>query len=312
MTTSFRIGILLATLLISVLSYRYVERPFRQRPFRRGARPTLVFAAGAMAAMALLALGVPVAAARLRPATEMADAALAYSDYTIDINNGTCFLSSGFDDVSLFRKDLCLKVADNRRNFLIMGDSHAAHFVPAFKGLHPELNVMQATASGCAAVRGGAGPKRCTQLFAFVFNDFLPKHRVDTVVLAGRWPRWSYPALESTIRYLQPLVDRVVILGPPVEYDQSFPRLLAEGIVAHDAGLAARHLVAKPRSSDRFFAASLAHSTARYFSVYDATCPNDECTQWAAPGVPMQYDEHHLTLQGSELILERLGPGVWH
>ena len=61
------------------------------------------------------------------------------------------------------------------------------------------------------------------------------------------------------------------------------------------------------RSGDRYYAERLALLRVKYFSVYDATCPHDECTLWAAPGVPMQYDEHHLTLPGSKLVLERLG-----
>jgi hypothetical protein len=184
LTNPARFAILALALLASVISYRYVERPFRLKPYRRSARATLLIAASAMASVAVLAVGIPVAAARLRPADEMAEVALKYLKYKPYVG-GSCFLSGGFDDTSLFQKDVCLKLVPGRRNVLIVGDSHAAHFVSAFKALHPELDVLQATASGCEALRKGSGPKRCTQLYGYIFDDFLRNHHVDTIALAS-------------------------------------------------------------------------------------------------------------------------------
>jgi peptidoglycan/LPS O-acetylase OafA/YrhL len=311
LTTAARFAILALTMAVAVLSYRYVERPFRRKPYRRSARAVLLIAASGMASVALLAFGIPLAAARLRPRSELADAALKYLTYEADVRAGTCFLYSGFNDAALFRKDLCLNIRPGRRSFLVMGDSHAAHFVPALAALRPDLDILQATASGCEAVRGGRGPKRCTDLFAYVFDEFLPTHHVDTVILAGRWPRSTLPALLTTIQYLHPFVGRVVVLGPVVEYNRPFPQLLASSIAENDPGSTARHLVAAQRTTDLLFEKQLASTEAEYYSVYQATCPDGDCTLWASPGVPMQYDEHHLTLRGAELVLERLGPRLF-
>jgi peptidoglycan/LPS O-acetylase OafA/YrhL len=308
LTNGARIAISFIALLASVVSYRYVERPFRVKPYRRSAQATLIIAASAMASVAVLALAVPLAAARLHPPDEVAKTAIKYLDYEADVGAATCFLSSGFDDARLFRKDVCLKLVPGRRSILIMGDSHAAHFVAAFKALHADQTVLQATSSGCEALHGGPGAKRCLKLFAYVFDEFLVESHVDTIVLAGRWPRSTLPQLQGTIEYLKPLVGRVVVLGPVVEYDRPFPELLAQSISSHDPSLIAQHLVPAQRKTDRLFAEQLAISGASYFSVYEATCPQGECTLWAAPGVPMQYDAHHLTLEGAELVLNRLGP----
>ena len=307
LTNGARVAIFAISLLASLISYRYVERPFRRKPYRRSTRSTLIIAASGMAALAALAIGVPAAADRLHPAGGMADAALQYLQYEADVGAETCFLSAGFDDYRLYRKDVCLKLVPGRPSILIMGDSHAAHFAPAFKALYPDHDVLQATSSGCQALHIDPGAPRCRKLFAYVFDDFLVHHHVNTIVLAGRWPASTIDKLTDTIAYLKPLVDRVVVLGPMVEYDQPFPQILARSIVQHDPSLIAKHLEAKQRNTDRAFAAQLASSTAAYFSVYDANCPKDECTQWAAPGVPMQYDAHHLTLEGSKLVLTRLG-----
>ena len=310
LTTGARIAIFAGALFASAISYRYVERPFRAKPYRRSARASLLLAGAAMTSLAMLAIGIPAAAARLRPPEEMAGVALKYLKYLADTGPRTCFLHSGFSDTHLFQKDVCLKVIPGRRNVLIVGDSHAAHFVPAFKARYPSYSFLQATISGCQAVHGGAVGSRCRSLLDDVFEQFLPHHHIDTIVLAGRWPRWALPQLQKTIVYLKPIVSRVVVLGPVVEYDQPFPELLAQSIISKNPGLPATHLIAEQRKNDRYFAQQLAASGAGYFSVYDATCPADECTQWAAPGVPMQYDAHHLTLEGAELVLDRLGPSL--
>lgn len=306
-----QLEILAFSVVASILSYRYVERPFRQKPFRRDAKATLRIAVVGMAAVAALAFGVPAAAARLRPQSELAEAALKYLSYESDVRAGTCFLDSGFNDFALFRKDQCLALAKGRKNFLVLGDSHAAHFMPAFFAMRPDINWLQATASGCEAVRGGGGPKRCTELFAYTFDEFIPAHQLDAIVLAGRWPRWSIEGLEKTVAYLQPFAKRVVVLGPIVEYDRPFPQLLASSITEHDSALPARHLVAEQGKLDRLLRRRLTGTNAEYFSVFEATCPAGECTLWASPAIPMQYDQHHLTLRGAELVLDRLGPGLF-
>ncbi len=307
LTSLARWEILVATVLVSALSYRFVERPFRTKPYRRNARSTLTIAAVAMAGVALLAVALPVSAARLRPTSARAEDALQYLGYGIDIRTGTCFLSAGFDDAALFRKDLCLQIDPKKKNFLVMGDSHAAHFSAALATTHPEINWLQASASGCQPAQHDPGAKRCTQLFSYIFDEFLPSHHLDAVLLIGRWPMGSLKALKKTIPYLKPLADRVIVFGPIVDYDQPLPQLLARSITENDPTLPARHLLPLPRAADTRYAEQLRSSGAEYYSIYEATCPKGECTLWAAPGVPMQFDQHHLTLPGSELVLHRLG-----
>ena len=307
LTLGSRVAILALTLLLSVLSYRYVEQPFRRKPYRRSTRSALIIALAGMASVAGLAIATPVAAAWLKPSSVLADAALSFLSYQLDVGSGTCFLNSGFDDAALFRKDECLQLDPKRKNFLIMGDSHAAHFTPALVALHPEIHWLQATASGCQPARHEPGAKRCTKLFSYIFEEFLPRHHLDGVVLAGRWPQSSLEALKKTVPYLKPFTDRVIVFGPIVEYDQPLPKLLASSITQNDPGLPERHRSAHQAPLDDRYATQLAHSGAEYYSIYDGICPQDECTLWAAPGVPMQYDQHHLTLQGSKLVLTRLG-----
>jgi len=311
LTLKARLAIFSLSLVLATLSYHFVERPFRTKPYRLGARAALRVAGVGVACIAGLAVGIPAAATKLHPRSELADTALSYLHYSAETRSGTCFLNSGFDDAALFRSDLCLQLDPKHKNFLVMGDSHAAHFAPVMAALHPEIHFLQATASGCSAARHVSGPKRCTRLFSSIFDEFLPQHHLDAIVLAGRWPMHSLAPLEKTIAYLKPYATRIIVLGPVVEYDQPFPELLARSITDRDPELPTRHRLASQNRLDERYAAALADSGAEYYSIVEATCPHGECTLWATPAVPMHYDQHHFTRKGSELVLDRLGPGLF-
>jgi hypothetical protein len=307
-----RFGLVALSFALAALSYRFVEQPFRQKPYRTETRRVLVRAAAAMAGVAVLAIGVPRAGAALKPKSALADQVLNYRrNNPAKTRNGTCFLDSGYKDFSRFRPEICLALASDRRNLLVMGDSHAAHFTPAFAEVRPDINVLQATASGCPPLRRGDGPPRCRQLYEFVFEEYLPKHRVDTIVLASHWPGSVSRELQKTVLHLRKHARRVVVFGPVAEYDDDVPRLLARSIIEDDPALPGRHLRRGVHRRDRQLARIMRDAEIEYFSVYEATCPGKKCTLWVAPGIPMQNDQHHLSLPGAKLVLQRLGPTLF-
>ena len=308
-----RLAFIALSFVLAALSYRFVEQPFRRKPYRTGTRRVLLRAAAATTAVAVLALGIPRAAAALRPNSAFAEQVLNYrKSHPSKTRNGVCFLDSGFRDFSHFKPDICLALAPDRRNLLVLGDSHAAHFTPAFAETRPDIHVLQATASGCPPLRKGSGAPRCRKLYEYVFEEYLPKHHVDTIVLASHWPGTSSGDIKNTVAHLRKFARRVVVFGPVAEYDDDVPRLLARSLLENDPALPTRHLRRGVRRRDDEIERALRRSKIEYYSVYDATCPGRKCTLWVAPGVPMQIDAHHLSLPGAKLVLERLGPGLFH
>jgi hypothetical protein len=306
------VALFVASLAVATLSYYFIEQPVRRRPYRLGTKKTLVTAAFGTVTVAALAFGIPLAAASLQPKKTRAEQVLQYTKHHRPrLRTGQCFLNGGYGDFSRFDKQACLALATDRKNFLVLGDSHAAHFAPALAALRPDINFLQATSSGCQAVRRGHGAARCISLFKYVFEEFLPRHPVDAVILAGHWPKGSLPGLLATIADLRPLTRRVIVLGPPAEYDQAFPPLLARSIELDQPLLPLEHLLPGPRELDRSYAGPVRRAGAEYFSVYRATCPRDACTLWVRAGVPMLADGHHLTDAGAELVLERFGPKLF-
>jgi hypothetical protein len=44
-----------------------------------------------------------------------------------------------------------------------------------------------------------------------------------------------------------------------------------------------------------------------YVSILDAVCPNRKCPVFAG-GVPLSFDQAHLTAEGSALVINRIAP----
>lgn len=292
---------------LALLSWRFIEAPFRTSPAWRSSPRTLGTGFAAMAAAVALTLVLPVSSQAYWQVPDRVEAVASFVNYDPNPNfrTGTCFLTSQFNKFAMFRKDDCLTLSKHKPNYALIGDSHAAHIYPGL-AQNRGINVLQATASGCKPTDGAPGEKRCTDLVSFMFNDFLPRHHVDGIVLSGRWQASDIPRLLKTVGKLKPYADRIVILGPIVEYDRALPRLLAQAMYDGDSALPARHHRDEPRDVDRRMRQALANSGVTYISMYDAVCPKGGCTLWTADNNPLQFDYGHMTAAGSRLILARI------
>jgi SGNH domain (fused to AT3 domains) len=98
----------------------------------------------------------------------------------------------------------CTRTARGRI-FLLIGDSHAAQLWYGLSTTLSDVNVMQATASGCRPTieQSFFSEDRCLQLMNYVFSDFLPTHHVDALLIAGRWTPEDIPRLSHTIAWLR-------------------------------------------------------------------------------------------------------------
>jgi hypothetical protein len=255
--------------------------------------------------VALCAAGLCVIAARGLPGRVPPDvAAIAdFYDYAeiAPYRAGTCFLTSR-DRTGDFKPETCLALDPHAKNVLLIGDSHAAHLWSALRDAWPKVNFLQATASGCKPSTRPEGASRCTVLMRAVLNGFLARHRVDAVILAALWEPADLPALRDTIAYLKPLTGAVDVIGPVPRYNEPVSTLLAESLLRHDGAMLAAHRLASVPALDARMAGEIG-PLAHYVSAYRAMCPNGRCLLLAAPGVPMQFDYHHLTKQGADRLI---------
>jgi len=297
---------------VATLSWRFVERPFRDSR-KRLPRPRL-FQIATSAASMLAIFGVTSIATHGFPFRYSSQAVrvasfLENGDATTEAQyrEGSCFLTSR-NPQAKFAAEECLKSDRTRRNDLLIGDSHAAQLWFGLSSIFKDINFMQATASGCkpALQQPIGADERCTQLMQYVFQDYLKTHSVDCVLIAARWDSTDLARLEETVLLLKQRKIKVVLFGPIVQYDAALPRLLAISIQKNDPRLPGAHRVSYYEELDRKMAEIARQLGVRYVSYFDLICPHGPCLEYAAKDVPLQSDYGHLTGDGSVVVADKI------
>jgi len=289
----------------AILSWRFVEKPFRRRPYRFGSVSMLTGSGTAMAALAALSLALYPLSLRFWDMPPAAQKVLAMLDVRSSGSQKNCFLvPPKTDDFRLFDQAHCLAFSDTKQNWLLMGDSQAADLWVGISTVNPEINLLQATASGCRPYPTTTGEKRCTDLMQFLYTQFIPKHRFDTILVSARWSPGNIDNIKKIVDVLKPYAGRVVIVGPHVEYKHDLPWLLVAGMLKNDSTIVERARTKKQRRVDRMFADQL-RGYASYVSLYHAICPQDRCQVTNQDGVPLAFDYGHLTPSGSLFVAQR-------
>jgi peptidoglycan/LPS O-acetylase OafA/YrhL len=304
-----KLALIAASIGIGWLSWKFVEMPFRKAREISKAR---VFAAASTAMASVLALcGLVLVAggAPFRfPERVVAVAAYLGYDPSAAFRAGHCYLATNRQQLDLER---CMKPDKTRPNYLLVGDSHAAHLWFGLSSAMPQVNIMQATASACrpAAVPAALLDTRaCPKLMQFVFNNFLVNNKVDRVLLAASWKDEDIPVLAGTLDILTSRGLDVTVLGPIVEYDSALPRLLADEILHNEPSIASLMRTPGIRKRDLTLRAMVRAKGASYLSVYDSVCRDDHCDEFVEGGIPLQFDAGHLTAEGSIEVGRRLSP----
>ncbi len=121
----------------------------------------------------------------------------------------------------------CLKIVSDKKNVLIIGDSHAADLYVALKETHHHLNLLQVTGAGCMAIRSRYRDKDdpCRRLIDYGI-EFAKKNKLDYVLLASRWPN-DFSGLVLELDALKEAGQRVILMGPPVEFKKDVNKFLS-------------------------------------------------------------------------------------
>ncbi len=309
-----KIGLAVVILIVSWLSWRFIEQPFRHTSNTRSTLPTFKWAAVAMASLTLFAANAENIARAFNPVSQQSEKLIAElsADHYSAMRLGKCFLDSS-QTIASFKVEECLHLDANKQNVLLIGDSHAAHLYPGFHHVFPSVNIMQATASGCKPMEHSKGAKRCLALLDFVENNFLPQNRVNTIVLSSQWAESDIENAVALASRLKAYADHVVISGPINEFRQNLPRIVANSVEAHVTpdDYAKTYLYTEQASTDAHFATLKLPFGVTYVSPYKALC-TPVCRTLIDASTPMQFDSEHLTEKGSDFIAKQIGPSVLH
>ena len=296
-----------------LLSYHFVEMPFRSGRFRRLPAPRVLWG-GATAVLASAVIGVAIAGSgaswRLYPRDVLKIAAFSdypsSADYKFQFGQGSGCATTGYRDEGGYNAAKCLVVRPDRKNVVVIGDSHAAAVWRAISLAFPETNFIEASVSGCRPLLDADGEAACRDTFNHVYRDFLPKNRIDGVIMVGRWRESDFPKVGPTIEYLKKYVGSVVVFGPTVEYKGQFPLLLARERFNRTDGLTESAIDTSKKGLSDSLGKVVASERVEYVGVYDALCQKGICLETTPDGAPMQFDYGHLTLGGSEILIGRV------
>jgi peptidoglycan/LPS O-acetylase OafA/YrhL len=296
---------------LAVLSWKFVEGPFRNGPLRLSGRPLFALAGGVMALLlACAAWTVQARGFRGRfpdQALQVASA-LDSNQGNTSIRTGVCFITTEYH-FEKYDFKTCLREDQQKTNYLLLGDSHSAMLWSALNSALPHSNVMQASTAACEPSLAPSGNRDCKDMMTYIFQHYLPTHSVQGLYIVARWEEKDLAPLSQLISWAKQHRIPVVVFGPVPEYDAPLPRLLAYSIAWAKPNLAHQHMVVSTKVLDtemQRMATSKWH--VRYISLYREICAAGSCLEYAdaTNRVPLMGDTNHLSAEGASLIVQRL------
>jgi peptidoglycan/LPS O-acetylase OafA/YrhL len=306
-----RIAVIAGSVIAAILSWRFVERPFRDsqavpaRTIFRFTSATMLLLCGL--SLALLAAGPWPS--RFAP-TVLAQAA-------------------GRDDISPERKRChdtfarratpCVLGAPVPPDAMLWGDSHGVELAYALaeEAKAKGSSLIERTTSSCPPVLGYDAPKdvRCAAANRAAFAALQADPAVRRVYLAAFWANGDFddPAfaakLDRTIAAIRAEGREVVLIGPVPPQPFDVPRRLAHlaraGQVAQAEGVTRLWVDARTVHLRTLFARWQARGV-RLIDPVAALCDARHCAIERA-GKPLYFDSHHLSVAGARLVIARGG-----
>jgi peptidoglycan/LPS O-acetylase OafA/YrhL len=322
---SAQAGLLLGSLAAGWIMWRFVEEPYRHP--ERKERP--LSGAGFGLACASFSLLLAVGAAHLwtsggwrrprlgnRRVLEFIAQQWAIEGEAMEV--GTCFIQKGGE----YDPAHCLKVAQGKPNFLVIGDSYAGAAFAGMKlhfGERAELSLV-ASAACKPLVQPSTRREACRKQCGFVFEQLDPSP-YDAVFLVGAFN--SSEAVAQLPEAVQALRARgareLFVLGSPVTYTASVEDTFkALGDLPKGAIYARIGRFVDPATLETDALAKRSDlSGAKYVSMIDVLCPDGSaasCRHALPSGMPIVADKGHINPDGAAWVLTQLearGAAPW-
>ncbi|QJD95174.1 acyltransferase [Mucilaginibacter robiniae] len=234
----------------------------------------------------------------------------AHSKETVDLFYlGKCFISKQ----STFSKDYnqsdCLKIDSNKRNVMLLGDSHAADIAQSLEASLSKMgiHIMKAASSGCLPIYKPNGETQCSDMMNFIFNEYFPLHykKIDGVIISANWVKVPEDQQEALISDLKKTIQvfknyhiPTVIVGQNETY-----RIPYSVIVARECEYniinRTQYLDANALKTNKLLLHKLTNSYIdiyNYKSVPSLSINND----------PYMLDENHFTKYGANITVQKI------
>lgn len=237
---------------------------------------------------------------------EMAAYAPPVEEKRIQFSEGKCYIVPG--GVKYLNKGLCLHIENGKKNFLLLGDSHAAELS---KSLHDllitrNINLMQSTASGCLPLLSSQGVTQCTDIMNYIYKDFLVQNhkKIDGIILTANWLKGynnldgMIDNLKKTITFISRKGIKVILVGQTESYTIPFHIILAREI-QYNIDVKERYLIREGAILNNILKIKFPEY---YIDIYN---------YHGVPGLnvnhtPYLFDTDHFSQYGSDLTAHKI------
>lgn len=309
LTTTDLTFLILTTLILAYLTWKFVEQPFRDRS--RIATKT-IYISYALGSIFLILLGLSIYynnGFECRVAETKQQILNFGNNYSQQLPNiyqqKTCFLMPD-QDKKHFRN--CLKTSD-KNSVLIWGDSHAAHLLPGMKKHWSDsFDINNLSASGCAPLLGEdfSGHPYCKEINNYIY-DQIKQHRPNVVFLSAAWGQYNWHKIEKTIHALKQIGINVVVVGPSPDWTIKFTEIIAAQDVLFEKVpyYFKEGLVPNFFDIDKEMQAFAVQNKVNYISTANILCSDYKCKTRGGDKLEDLYywDCDHLTVAGSEFLV---------
>lgn len=226
LTISYRAILVAASILLSWLTYQFVEKPIRfgakYRTQKNLALVILMILIGYLGYNCFDRKGI-----EFRHKFFIKQISSYTFDKVVEQRQHICFLMDKGDDVTNFSK-VCIH--DERSFKLVLwGDSHGGSIYPGFSELErqsDQISVTQFTAAGC----GGLLPTEeqgefCRNANSLALKEIL-KIKPNLVVIYKAWHPHYLSLVKPTLEKLQAADIPVLVIGPTPRWSDDLPRMV--------------------------------------------------------------------------------------
>jgi peptidoglycan/LPS O-acetylase OafA/YrhL len=300
-------AVVAASFAAAVLSWRFIEQPFR----RPGGLPPAAVLRRTVAAMAVMgAISAGLMSAGGWPGRFSPDVLrLAGANKDVSPMRNACH------DYAAAGRAPCILGAKAEPDSLLWGDSHGVElaYVLSTAARLEGKALVQRTHSSCPPILGYDPPNnpRCATANRDVFAAIRSNPHLRTIYLSAFWASEAYaspPTLAQLDQTIAALVDdgrRVVVLGavPPAPFD--VPRKLAFLASAGELDRARGSRRAQVEERTVGFRRVTETWSRKGVAVIDpmsTMCGPEEC-EVVHDGLPLYFDSHHLSVAGARLVL---------
>ncbi len=306
------------SLALAYLSWRFIEKPFRNRQFLTQKTVLLLASAASLTIAVIGYIGYKSDGLQFRLSTE-AQAIARFSAYPSEklYRQDACFLQPNVDHLNF--DTACYEFAETGVKQLLWGDSHAAALSMGFE--HWAGTVAQLTSSACPPLLHIDVPHQshCRGINQHILN-FVTQSQPDVIWLHANWIDYEQElaTLSRTLDAIHASAPNasVFVLGGVPQWKPTLPHVLLKQQTELDAiNTIDTPLVEFLEPVDETLQKSTESSEAKFVSILNLTCNGQSCKATASVATdspktsshqtllePMAWDNAHLTLAGSIYI----------